>query len=288
MYRTLSPAGRNLAELLCAVFLLGLVPLFAKLIPLDAVSIILYRCAFGGLGLLAFVLWRRGALRFAAPRDYLHTLVVGVLFAAHLASYFHAIQLTTVAVAIAASRLAYEPGWSAPKFLEHLQQERRRLDILSYDDQSVRLSAHVSYDMLQPEEQAVFAALGAFSPENVNVEALAAVTERQPEATEATLRQLYGLSLVQVGQGERYRLHPLLHDFAREQLRLEGDGGAVFGRMVDFYTDYVDGYRHNYDALERELDNLLIAVDVARDEEMHVEMIEIVTGLQAFLETRTK
>lgn len=103
MYKTLSPAGRNLAELLCAVLLLGLVPLFAKLIPLDAVSIILYRAAFGGAGLLAFLLWRRSALRLARGRDYLYMLVVGVLFAVHLAAYFHAIQLTTVAIAIAAT-----------------------------------------------------------------------------------------------------------------------------------------------------------------------------------------
>ncbi|MBA1148215.1 DMT family transporter [Ectothiorhodospiraceae bacterium WFHF3C12] len=103
MYRTLSPAGRNLAELMAAVFLLGLVPLFAKLIPLDAISIIFYRCAFGALGLLAFVAWRQGSLGLGNRRDYLRTLAVGILLAAHLSSYFHAIQLTTVAVAIAAT-----------------------------------------------------------------------------------------------------------------------------------------------------------------------------------------
>lgn len=103
MYKTLTPAGRNLAELMAAVFLLGLVPLFAKLVPMDAVSIIFYRCFFGAAGLLAFVLWRRHGFGLGTGRDYLRTLVVGVLLAAHLSSYFHAIQLTTVAIAIAAT-----------------------------------------------------------------------------------------------------------------------------------------------------------------------------------------
>lgn len=191
-----------------------------------------------------------------------------------------------LAVAIAASRMAYEPGWSAAAFLEHLQQERNRLDLLSYDDQSVRLSARVTYDMLQPEEQALFAALGAFRSEHVNVEALSAMTERPPKAVEAVLRRLYALSLVQIGQGERYRLHPLLHDFARERLRLREDEDAVRGRMVTFYAGYVDRRRRNVGALDRELDNLLAAVAAARAQARHHELLAIVTGLQLFLETK--
>lgn len=102
MPTTLSPARRSLAELVCAILMLGLVPLFAKLVPLDAVGIIFFRAVFGGLGLLAFVIWRRGRFRLDAPGDYLRMLVVGALFAVHFVSLFHAIQVSTVAVAVAA------------------------------------------------------------------------------------------------------------------------------------------------------------------------------------------
>jgi len=191
-----------------------------------------------------------------------------------------------LAVAIAASRLAYEPGWSAAEFLERLEQEQERLDLLRYDDRSVRLSTRVSYDMLRPGEQAFFAALGALSPENVNVEAMAAVTEQPPEAVQETLRRLYALSLVQVGHGERYRLHPLLHDLARERLRLSEKREAVLGRMIEYYAAYVIRHRHNYDALQRELDNIVASVKVARDQAMAAEIVRTVTGLQDFLETK--
>lgn len=98
--------------------------------------------------------------------------------------------------------------------------------------------------------------------------------------------RLYRLSLVQVGQSQRYRLHPLLHDFARERLDLSEDRGVVLDRLVDFYAGYVDRFRHDYDALERELDNILAAVEVARKERMVVAMIRTVTGLQVLLETK--
>jgi tetratricopeptide (TPR) repeat protein len=191
-----------------------------------------------------------------------------------------------LAVAIAASRMAYEPGWSAPEFLGNLQQEQKRLDVLTYENQSVRLSANVSYDLLQPDEQRFFAALGAFSPENLNVEAISAVTERPPDAVQTTLRKLYGLSLVHVGQGERYRLHPLLHDYARERLRLSEGCEDVLARMVHFFVGYVARHGKEYDALEREIDNIVAALEIASNEQMLSELVCIASELYFFLEMK--
>jgi len=101
MPTTLSPAHRSLAELVCAILMLGLVPLFAKLVPLDATGIIFFRAVFGGLGLLAFLLWRGGHFSLDAPRDYARMFAVGTLFAVHFVTLFHAIQISTVAVAMA-------------------------------------------------------------------------------------------------------------------------------------------------------------------------------------------
>lgn len=123
-----------------------------------------------------------------------------------------------LALAIVASRMAYEPGWSAPLFLKQLQHEKKRLDLLTYENQSVRLSVAQSYDLLPPEEQRIFAAFALFSGENLNPQAIAHVVEQPLEVVQTALRKLHNLSLIQVGQGQRYRLHPLLHDYAREQL----------------------------------------------------------------------
>ena len=191
-----------------------------------------------------------------------------------------------LAVAIAASRMAYEPGWSASQFLKQLQQQKQRLDVLTYENQSVRLSANLSYDLLPPEEQRFFAVLGVFSSENLNLQAIAHVTERPLEVVQAALRQLYALSLVQVGQGGRYRLHPLLHDYARERLWFSEEREAAPARMIDFFVSYVDSHRQNYEALEREIDHILAALEAAFSAEMLPDLIRIANGLYFFLETR--
>lgn len=98
----MQPVHRSLLELNASLVLLALVPLFAKWVALDAASIVFYRCLFGAIALWAFLCWRRTPLRLARRRDYPIVLLVGALLAVHWVTYFHAIQISTVAVAITA------------------------------------------------------------------------------------------------------------------------------------------------------------------------------------------
>lgn len=98
----MSLVGRSLLQVNFSVVLLGLVPLFAKLIELDAVSIIAWRATLGAAALLAFVALRQVGWRLDRRRDYAVVVALGVLMAAHWASFFHAIQISTVAVAMVA------------------------------------------------------------------------------------------------------------------------------------------------------------------------------------------
>lgn len=191
-----------------------------------------------------------------------------------------------LAVAIAASRIAYEPGWSTDEFLQRLQQEKTRLDLLTYDNQSVRLSVNLSYEMLQPVQQQFFAALGAFASEDLSLEAVAWVTERSHQETRDHLRHLHGLSLVQLGRGTRYRLHPLLHDYAREQLEAMDSYQDVLARMVTYFINYAATHRRNYEALQLETDNILAALETAFAEEMKPALVRGTNAFFHFLETR--
>ena len=83
--------NKGLLSVHLAVFLFGVVGLFAKLVDLPAVIIVLGRVLFSSVFLWGFLLVRRRA-------DYLWMIAAGVILAVHWSSFMQAIQSSTVAV----------------------------------------------------------------------------------------------------------------------------------------------------------------------------------------------
>ncbi|MCP5517280.1 MAG: EamA family transporter [Verrucomicrobiales bacterium] len=98
----MSPKTRNLIELNVAVLLWGGTALFAKLIDLPLGHIIFGRSLTAALALGLFVTGLRMDLRIRGARDTAGLILIGVLLGVHWLTYFHAIQVSTVAVAIIA------------------------------------------------------------------------------------------------------------------------------------------------------------------------------------------
>lgn len=184
-----------------------------------------------------------------------------------------------LALSIVAGRIALEPHTTAEGYLAQLQAEKARLDALTHEEQSVRASFNSSYAALAPEEQAFFAALGVFGGEDFRLEAVTAVTNTPQLSAQSYLTQLYSLSLVQAGKDQRYRLHPLLREYARAQI---GDT-AVYERMITYFSQYVAGNLGNFRAIEQELDNILPALDTAFKQGMAATGIKLTINLADFL-----
>lgn len=68
-----------------------------------------------------------------------------------------------LALAIVASRLAYEPGWSVTQFAQRLQQTHHPLHELAQGEQTVRASFEISFNLLTAPERHFFTALSLFS-----------------------------------------------------------------------------------------------------------------------------
>ncbi len=193
-----------------------------------------------------------------------------------------------LAIDIVASRLAFEPGWSAADFLHRLQDQRQRLSVLAYEEQNIQLTFQWSCAALTLDEQHFFASLGIMAGEDFSVEAAAyvafgALSDQTLMQAEDMLRRLFGLSLVRRGRPGRYRQHPLLRDFARQQLK---DVGAAQKRLVQFFVGLVGQQEHNYSALEAEYDNISQALRLAQDLGMWPEFLAGVSHNYHFLEAR--
>lgn len=176
-----------------------------------------------------------------------------------------------LAVAIAASRLAFEPGWTVGEFVNRLQQAQQQLDELSFDDQSVPLSISVSYDMLPTELRQFFVLLGLFGNRAFNAEAAAVVCQASLRQAENHLRRLHGLSLVQLTNGvedvrqTRYRLHPLVSQYATEKFSADGYGREEYYRLIAYYVDYVQKYQANAPRLAVEAETIHAVLELARE-----------------------
>lgn len=98
----MSSVRLGLPALYLSIFLLSLTGLFAKVIPLEATSIIQLRSLVGAGGLAAVMAARRRSLRLSGARAAVGVYGLGLLLGLHWVSFFHAMQVSSVAVGMLA------------------------------------------------------------------------------------------------------------------------------------------------------------------------------------------
>lgn len=81
-----------------SVLLMGATGLFSQLIELPAWDITGYRTAIAAVVLFAWVAWRERNITLQSARDYRRMIFLGVLLGAHWITFFHAMQVSSIAV----------------------------------------------------------------------------------------------------------------------------------------------------------------------------------------------
>ncbi|PLX94879.1 MAG: EamA family transporter [Desulfuromonas sp.] len=92
----------GLPSLYLSIFLLSLTGLFAKLIPLDATSIIQLRSVVAAAGLALYIALQKRSFKLSRKRTYIGVYGLGILLGLHWVTFFHAMQISTVAVGMLA------------------------------------------------------------------------------------------------------------------------------------------------------------------------------------------
>jgi drug/metabolite transporter (DMT)-like permease len=90
----------GLAQIHFAVLLAGCAGLFAKLLTVGAAQLTAGRTVFGSVALLLFALATRKNLRLATLKDTAALVLSGMILALHWFSFFHSIQVSTVAIGL--------------------------------------------------------------------------------------------------------------------------------------------------------------------------------------------
>ncbi len=164
-----------------------------------------------------------------------------------------------LAVEIVGQLLAARPQRPLAALAQRLQDLHYRLD-LQISDRAVRTSFLVSWEALDTQQQRLFAHLALFAGRSFAATALAAVLDEAIEKVIEGLDTLAARSLVNAETLERYRQHPLLADFAQEQL---GAAPTAWLRFAETQLAFVRSALSSAAPLEPEWDHLMTGMAAA-------------------------
>ena len=140
-----------------------------------------------------------------------------------------------LAVSIVAARLAVRPDWTLDELRGRLAEERHRLDELAVGDLDVRASIALSYRTLSPRARRLFRLLGLVRAADWPVWVPRVLLGEPAGDLVAELVDVHlvaPLGADAAGQ-DRFRLHDLVADYAREQAREhEPDAAAASTRLL--------------------------------------------------------
>ncbi|MFN8376739.1 MAG: NB-ARC domain-containing protein [Anaerolineae bacterium] len=168
-----------------------------------------------------------------------------------------------LAIDITAQRINRERDRPLARTLQQLENINSRLSQLKIADTEVRASFERSWDELESDWQRVFRLMGVFDSRPFSRQAIAHVAAIiEDDANEASI-SLCQLSLLTYLSEGRYRLHPLLADYAREKLDASDDAAAARLRMAHFYQRFAQDHQHSPAILDEEWGNLMAGVHIA-------------------------
>ncbi|MCA9979509.1 MAG: tetratricopeptide repeat protein [Anaerolineales bacterium] len=186
-----------------------------------------------------------------------------------------------LALALVAGRLANDPR---PAIFEAvyaaLQNQETRLTVLQREARTVSVCFDLSYEVLSPAQQRVFRQLAVFGGDDFGVGAATAVCQTNLTATMLHLEQLTQLSLLQQARPQRYRLHPLLRDYACRRLAAHGEHIPAAKRMMAYYLALAE---EAPTAVVDEMSNLLAVLNTAVELQLSEQLGEAIHTLAEIL-----
>ena len=173
------------------------------------------------------------------------------------------------------------------ELLHDLQQENKRLSLLTRDHYSVRASFNLSFNKLPIPLQQYFVSLGLIGGVDFSSELVAHMWQLTSEVSQSNLDYLISCSFVQRNHVSRYQLHPLLRDYAREHLvQQKTSENTLTLRYIEYFQNYVMQNANDHIALDTEIDNIMYVLNRARELRFDGQYVAIVHTLRGFLESR--
>jgi DNA-binding SARP family transcriptional activator/tetratricopeptide (TPR) repeat protein len=141
-------------------------------------------------------------------------------------------EYLTLAVRLAAARLAHRPSWT----VRDLAGRLAALDEIAAEGRSVVAAFGLSYSQVSGGAQRMFRLLGLHPGPDIEVRAAASLADLELDAADAVLGELVDAHLLDEPVAGRYRLHDLLKEYAARLVGPEADRHQSLERLLAFYV----------------------------------------------------
>ncbi|MFJ2890583.1 tetratricopeptide repeat protein [Streptomyces sp. NPDC087305] len=148
-----------------------------------------------------------------------------------------------LALRVAAARVREEPAEVLAEFASWLDDEGNRLLELDDGERAVTVSFRASYDRLDDGQRLLFALCGLHPGTRLDIRVVAALADLPARDVRRGIRELRDAHLVDTDGARRYRLHDLLHAYARTRAHedlAEETVSAALDRLIDCYLCTAD------------------------------------------------
>lgn len=148
-----------------------------------------------------------------------------------------------LAIRIAGARLRHRPTWT----VEHLNQRLQThdgLDELSADGRGLRSTFAMSYEQLDPGQRRIFRRLGLLPGRDFDRYGAGALADVPPDEAEPLLEDLLDANLLLQPSPDRFQLHDLLRDYARQVAGAEEPADELDAAVTRLFEYYLQTTNH--------------------------------------------
>lgn len=147
-----------------------------------------------------------------------------------------------LAMQLIGEQVAAQPRRSLDDFVRTLASGRALLSLGNSSPGSIRAAFELSYRSLTAEQAHLFRLLGLHPVREVSLDIVAALAGVQREEARELANSLVWMRLIDATDGDRYRMHELLREYAAERAEKDEEAAeraAAVRRMLAWYTHTV-------------------------------------------------
>lgn len=167
----------------------------------------------------------------------------------------------------------------------NFENEQQKLDMLEWRSRSLRSSFNITWDLLDDTLKNLLSTLSVFEGSNIDIFALAKITQKRPIKVKMEMGGLIVVSLVEINSSQQYKLHPLVKEFATEKLseRSYNEVFALYHRLALYYLTSLNSGKLTFDNINENYRNIIAIIYWTFENHLHNEFLEFGKNIVDFL-----